>query len=248
MIKNIVCTCSDTYHSYKNYWDSVNIEFDYVADITKRPLENYKGLSFTEQDIRDKFNFEGEVSKRHYWNSFGNRNIIWFYAHLRMLYYYEANPNYDYYWFYDDDVTIRNWKAFHAGFEDNKADFISQYGFKQPGIKNQSNVPEMDNRTTSKHMWFERFPGEGDILFDDTTELFGSFFPIVRYSNRAMAKLVQCLKEGIYGYSEGFVPTILNYYGMGLDTIFNSDSQAKYFDDSIVDVKHKNIKINWEWI
>lgn len=246
MNKNIVCTYHGTYPSYKNYWNKVDIEFDYLTDVTSKPLD--VGLQYTEQNIRDTFSFEGEVSKRHYWNSYGNRNVIWFFAHLRMVYYFDNNPGYNYYWFFDDDVTVAKWDSFFKAFENNRSDFISYYCFKEQSVNSQINIPHMDRNTTSGHTWFERFPGDGDILYDDTTEYFGSFFPIVRLSNNALSKLSQCLKQGIYGYSEGFVPTVLNYYKMSLDTIFDNNSQGKYFNDDIVQVKHKNSKINWSWI
>ena len=63
--------------------------------------------------------------------------------------------------------------------------------FKKDGVNSQPNVPVIDNRTTSSHMWLERFPGDGDTLPDGITEWFGSFFPTVRYSNRAMKKLLE---------------------------------------------------------
>jgi len=246
MNKNVVCTHHGTFKSYDNYWSNAGLNFDYLTDVTYQPLN--VGLQYTEQDIRNTFKFEGSVSKKHYWNSYGNRNIIWFYAHLRMVYYYINNKNYNYYWFFDDDVTIDNFDTFFKSFETNRSDFISYYCFKEPSVKSQLNIPVIDYNTTSGPTWFERFPGVGDILFPDTTEYFGSFFPIVRLSNNALAKLTQLLKEGIYGYSEGFVPTVLNYFGMTLDTIFNSDSQSNYFNDELVKVKHKHGKINWEWI
>lgn len=246
MNKNVVCTYKPTYDSYNNYWKNTQISFDYLNDVTNHELNI--GLQYTEQNIRDKYKFTEEVSKKHYWNSYGNRNVIWFYAHFRMVYYYELNPNYNFYWFFDDDVTINDFDTFFKSFSTNRSDFISYYCFKEPSVKSQSNIPVIDYKTTSGPTWFERFPGHGDILFPDTTEYFGSFFPIVRLSNNALSKLTQLLKEGIYGYSEGFVPTVLNYYGLTLDTIFNSDSQANYFNNDIVQVKHKNIKIDWGWI
>ena len=246
MDKNIVCTNKESFHAYDNHWQKANIKFDYLTDITWHPLDI--GIQYSEQDVRNLFNFKGNVSKKHYWNSYGNRNIIWFYAHFRMLYYYVNNPNYNYYWFFDDDVTIEDWDTFFKGFVSNRADFISMYCFKDSNVNSQGNIPKIDNNTTSQHMWFERFPGDGDKLPQGITEKFGSFFPIVRLSNNALRKLNELMKEGIYGYSEGFVPTVLNYYNYSLDTIFDSNSQSRHFNDEIVQVKHKHGKINWEWI
>jgi len=245
--KLVVCTCSHTYDHYKNYWDNTGLDFHYLSHKINDKVK-LDGLIFTEENLRKDFDFDLDVSKKHYWNSFGNRNIVWFYAHLRMMYYYNFNPGYDYYWFFDDDLTVSNWDVFLKSFEKNDSDFISYYLFKEASVKSQPNIPNIDNNTTSTNFWFERFPGHGDILYEDTTEYFGAFYPITRFSNNALAKLSEVTLQGLSGWHEGFVPTILNYYAMSLDTVFNNNSQGKYFSDEDVTVKHKHGKINWSWI
>mgnify|MGYP001170322115 FL=1 len=247
MEAKIVCTCSHSYNQYKNYWNNTGLDFDYLSHKINDKVK-LDGLVFTEENLRKDFDFDLDVSKKHYWNSFGNRNIVWFYAHLRMLYYYNLNPGYDYYWFFDDDLNVDNWEIFLKSFEKNNSDFISYYLFKEANVKSQPNIPNIDNNTTSANFWFERFPGHGDILYEDTTEYFGAFYPITRFSNNALAKLSEVTLQGLSGWHEGFVPTILNYHGFKLDTIFNNTSKSKYFDDDIVNVKHKHTKIHWSWI
>ena len=241
MSKTIVCTCANTFSAYDPYWKTVNFDFEYLSD-------NYPvGIQYSEQMVRDKFKFNGDVSKNHWWNQQGNRNIIWFYAHLRMAYYYMLNPNEDWYWFMDDDVTCNNWSEFFKAFENNNADFIAYYIFKNKGVTKQPNVPEIDSNTYSNTLWFERFPGEGDQV-NKRSELFGSFFPIVRFSNKALQHLTVLLLNGIHGYSEGFVPTILNRDGFTLDTIFNNQSRSNHFNVDEIHIKHKGIKVEWSWI
>jgi len=246
MHKNIVCTYKGTYGAYKSYWDNQDIEFDYLTDVTKTDLP--VGIQYTEQDIRNSFNFTDTVSPKHYYNSHGNRNVIWFYAHFRMLYYYLQNKGYDYYWFFDDDVTVADWDLFYKSFENNTSDFISLYCFKNIQVNTQPLIPKMNENSYSGNQWFMRFPGYNDRLPRECTDLFGSFFPIVRLSKRSLTLLIRLLKDKMYGYSEGFVPTILNHHGYTLDTIFDENSNAKYFDDTKVDVKHKHTKIKWSWI
>ena len=241
MSKVIVCTCDNTYKSYESYWNSVDFEFEFLSD--RYPT----GIEYDEQKVRDVFNFKGDVSKKHFWNSQGNRNIIWFYAHLRMTYYYMLNPNEDWYWFMDDDVICDNWSEFFKSFENNDADFISYYLFKNKGVKNQPNIPEIDKNTHSGTTWFSRFPGDGDNI-DKSYELFGSFFPIVRFSNKSLKHLTDLLINNIHGYSEGFVPTQLNKDGFTLDTIFNNQSKSNHFDVNKIHILHKNIKVDWSWI
>ena len=241
MSKVIVCTCDNTYKSYESYWNSVDFEFEFLSD--RYPT----GIEYDEQKVRDIFNFKGDVSKKHFWNSQGNRNIIWFYAHLRMAYYYMLNPNEDWYWFMDDDVICDNWSEFFKSFENNDADFISYYLFKNKGVKNQPNIQEIDKNTHSGTTWFSRFPGDGDNI-DKSYELFGSFFPIVRFSNKSLKHLTDLLINNIHGYSEGFVPTQLNKDGFTLDTIFNNQSKSDHFDVNKIHILHKNIKVDWSWI
>ena len=241
MSKVIVCTCDNTYKSYESYWNSVDFEFEFLSD--RYPT----GIEYDEQKVRDVFNFKGDVSKKHFWNSQGNRNIIWFYAHLRMAYYYMLNPNEDWYWFMDDDVICDNWSEFFKSFENNTSDFISYYLFKNTNIDSQVNIPTIDSNTHSGTAWFDRFPGDGDFI-NRTDELFGSFFPIVRFSNKSLKHLTDLLINNIHGYSEGFVPTQLNKDGFTLDTIFNNQSKSDHFDVNKIHILHKNIKVDWSWI
>lgn len=247
--KHVVCTHSGAYLGYKDYWLKSGLDFEWLIDTTRGYLDtNHAQTQYNEESLRQALNFVGDVSTKHYWNSYGNRNIIWFYAHFRMLMYFGMNPQYEYYWFYDDDVTAKDWDAFHKGFENNTADFISMYCFKDTNVLEQPNIPMIDDKTNSNHMWFERFPGHGDLLPKNTHTKFGSFFPIVRLSSRALVELMKNHTMGFHGYSEGWVPTVLNRAGFVLDTIYNTESQGTCFDDSIVDIKHKNTKINWSWI
>ena len=241
MSKTIVCTCANTFKSYEPYWKTVDFDFEFLSD--RVPI----GIEYDEQKVRELFNFKGDVSKSHWWNQQGNRNIIWFYAHLRMAYYYMLNPNEDWYWFMDDDLVCDNWSEFFKAFETNNADFISYYIFKNKGVTSQPNIPEIDANTYSNTLWFDRFPGDGDQI-NKNGELFGSFFPIVRFSNKSLRHITDLLLNGIHGYSEGFVPTVLNKEGFTLDTIFNNQSRSNHFDVDKIHIKHKGIRVEWSWI
>lgn len=239
--KIMVCTCLPTFEQYDPYWKTVDLDFEYLSDRVSI------GVEYDEQMIRDTFNFKGEVSKSHWWNQQGNRNIIWFYAHFRMAYYYTLNPNEDWYWFMDDDVVCNNWSEFFNAFENNDADFIAYYIHKNVGVQSQPNIPEIDANTYSNTVWFDRFPGDGDHL-DEGVELFGSFFPIVRFSNKSLKYLTELIYKDIHGWHEGFVPTVLNQAGFKLDTIFNNQSTSDHFDVDKIHIKHKGIKVEWSWI
>jgi hypothetical protein len=241
MSKTIVCTCANTFKSYESYWKTVDFDFEFLSD--RAPI----GIEYDEIKVRELFNFRGDVSKSHWWNQQGNRNIIWFYAHLRMAYYYMLNPNEDWYWFMDDDLVCDNWSEFFKAFENNNTDFISYYIFKNKGVTSQPNIPVIDANTYSNTLWFDRFPGDGDQINKDS-ELFGSFFPIVRFSNKSLRHITDLLLNGVHGYSEGFVPTVLNKEGFTLDTIFNNQSRSNHFDVDKIHIKHKGIRVEWSWI
>jgi hypothetical protein len=239
----------NTYDHYRVHWDNffeTGNELTFISDVTKDPSFNV-GFTYTEEDVRRNLNFTKELSKMHFWNSVGNRNIVWFYAHFRMLNYYMSNPNHDYYWFFDDDVRMDNWVEFFKGFENEDSDFISYFIFKNKNVENQPHVPKIDDQTFSNDQWFHRFPGDGDVL-PDHHQLFGSFFPVVRYSKAAMDKLLEIHRSGFDGYSEGFVPTVLNQHGMKLSTLINPDNTSRFFDVNVVNIKHKNITVSWSWI
>jgi hypothetical protein len=252
-MNNAICVCTmssinnklnDTWH--KNFNLEKYNSF-VITDITYNN-DTKDGFLFNEKDLRDNLNFPHEVSRNHFWNSQGNRNITWFYAHLRMLNFYLSYPNYDYYWFFDDDIKIDNWDGFLTGTDADDSDFMSYFVFKKSNVETQPNIPHIDERTSSKQGWFNRFPGDKDTLPLETTDFFGSFFPTTRFSNRAMKKLLDLNNEGYYGYGEGFVPTVLNLHNMSLNTIITPENDSKMFDVDAVKIIHKNEKITWSWI
>jgi hypothetical protein len=245
-----VCSTSDLYGSFIEDWINDKREDGdkfVVVDVTKDPSFN-KGVTFTEQELREKLNFNIEVSKRNWWNSYGNRNIAWFYAHLRMIHFYMKYPNYDYYWFFDDDIKMDNWNLFFDSFKNEDSDFLSYFCFKNLNVESQPGVPKIDDKTYSRAEWFNRFPGVDANLPSDTKELFGSFFPTTRFSNLALKTIMEDNLKGLHAYHEGMVPTLLNYHNLKLKTIINPNNTSNFFDVNAVNIIHKNMTINWEWI
>lgn len=245
-----VCTVPSTYQSYVRHWDlfkETGRELTFVSDISSDEFFDI-GFLYNENNIRMILNFYKDVDKNNFWNSFGNRNIVWFYAHFRMLNYYIHNPYYSNYWFFDDDIRMDDWNLFFEGVDNDDSDFISYFCFKNKNVESQLLIPKIDSNTHSCDAWFLRFPGPGDIISEDVKEIFGSFFPVVKFSNRAMEKLLDLNNEGLSGYSEGFVPTMLNKHRMKLNTLIKADNTSDFFDVNAVNIKHKNIKVEWSWI
>jgi len=250
--KFIVSTCDDTHHGWQHHWKDFHDDFIWLYHSQNGVKDNFKNLHYTEEEMKKTIGYTGpdKPSPRHYWNSFGNRNLIWFYPHFRMLHYFaNRDKDYDYYWFFDDDVTCDNWKGFINSFDDKKEDFISWFVFQKEDYK--KHLPTLDADTTSQHMWFERFPGEGDHLPFWIFQWYGSFFPVVRISHNALNTLWNITQNnlaGKWGYSEGWVPTILNGYGHTLGSLFKKDGTSDYFNVDEINIKHKHQKIEWNWI
>ena len=245
-----ICTIGrktyDIVEDWYNLSSNSNYVFSKIVDCTKND-ELEDGYKFTEQDIRDNFGFYSNVSKKHYWNSEGNRNIVWFYAHFRMLNFYIKHPYFDYYWFFDDDVKIDDWEKFLLEVDQDTSDFISYFVFKDKDNPKFNHIPTIDNKTVSDHMWFERFPGDQDHLPDGVKNIFGSFFPINRYSNSAMEYLKELTLQGYHGYGEGFVPTVLANKGFSVNTLYDKSHNSNLFDTNNT-ILHKDSIIKWEWI
>jgi hypothetical protein len=239
-----VSTCPQTHDGWEHHWKSFPYKFNWMWD--ENDGKEGKGFRYTEEELKANLPFFGEVSKKHYWNSYGNRNIIWFYAHFRMIWFWRNSPKKDWYWFFDDDVTCNDWEGFIDAFKNVDTDFLSWFVFSKEDYG--KGIEPLDERTTSQHMWFERFPGDGDKLGFHVHQMYGSFFPAVRYSWTALNTLNELFKFDSVGYSEGFVPTMLNYYNHSLGSIFQSDGTSKYYDVNKINLKHKHQNIGWGWI
>lgn len=207
-------------------------------------------IYYNKQVLREELNFNVEPSSKHRWNEGGGRSIIWFYPHLRFLYFYLLHREYEYYWFLDDDITFpeNQLYRFLELYDTNEKDCLITYLFSNNSNENKSGVPFMDQSMGSyhgsSHNWLTHYPGAGDRHNKFVKETYGSFFPIVRLSRKSMELLLSEHNNGWYGYSEGYVPTTLNYYGCSLESIYNT--QSRVAADTNIVIHHKNWKMLWE--
>lgn len=251
-MNNAYCmgTMVETYGPHIEKWMDSKIDNGdkfFIIDKTRKPEFN-GGFGFTEFELIDKFYKNQELSKMNFWNSSGTRTVSWFYAHFRMLNFYLSYPDYDYYWFLDDDIIMNNWELFFDSFNSDNSDFISYFCFKNKDVLSQPNVPEINQGSFSNYEWFRRFPGYGAKMPPNITELFGSFFPTTRFSNAALKNILKITNEGYNAYHEGFVPTILNHNGYKLNTIIKSDDTSDFFNVDELNILHKNLRVTWSWI
>jgi hypothetical protein len=257
----VVCRQSTSYYAddwhkafIKNNHDYLlcNAKLDDQFDV--RSVLDYvqdNVILYSTENIRNTFNFHIESSDKHWWNIGGGRNIIWFYPHFRMMYFYKIHPEYEYYWFFDEDVTFPEDHLYDIVNTHNNLDHdcMITYLFSDINNENPSQVPVVDENMVSyhslNHYWLSHYPGPGDVQPEDVKEKYGSYFPIVRLSNKALKTLVEEHEKGFYGYSEGYVPTILNHRGLKLYSIFNKESKIAA-DESLVAFHRRYLELQWK--
>jgi hypothetical protein len=258
----VVCTHSNSgyYSDWKNAFKFSSDDYmlcdvgpnnppiDFILNFIQDNVVNY-----TINNLRKSLNFNLEPSDKHWWNNGGGRNIIWFYPHFRMMYFYMLNPNHDYYWFFDDDVTFPD-NQLYKFVEKHKSlehDCMIAYlfgGLNQPIQEGALNMDEnMGSYHNHDHNWLTHYPGPGDIHPDNVNEKYGSYFPLVRLSNKALSVLVEEHLNGNYGYSEGYVPTILNHRGLSLYSIYNTNDKVKV-DENITVYHRRYLDLIWKHV
>jgi hypothetical protein len=200
--------------------------------------------------LEKQFNRTDPPDLRHRWADGGSRNINWFFPHLRMLYYYLAHPDYDYYWFFDDDSSFKDGglRDFLNATSFCDADCMITYTFTE-GTEKQPGTHYAAEGMSSYHgdhsAWFHWYPGPGDKMPEDLTKKYGSYFPFVRLSKAALMKLWELHQQGYIGYSEGYVPSVLNHYGFTLHSINKPDGNLNVDCNTQVKIAHKGSEILW---
>ena len=194
--------------------------------------------------------FDRPISTFHRWGSHQNPN--YFYAHHRMLLFWKKNPQFQYYWFFDDDVTFTgNLNGLLKTYEEETSDFIAIQVFKKEDYNEElPYVSKVNSSMGSGGHWLSFAPGPGDN-YKTTERHLGSFFPIVRFSNKAMQFLYELNQNGSFGYSEGFVPTTLAGTP-GFTVASMLDEHDQYFVEATngvdCNIKHKGANFAWTWI
>jgi len=229
-------------HFYILFDNYQNIDYSYI----KQCYDNSNICAYTEIEFND-LGFNKPIDLRHRWGN--HQNPKYFYAHFRMLVMYLKYPDYDHYWFFDDDVTFNgNIKNFLSMYDSVDDDFIAIQAFKKEDYNGFPKISIINNRMLGSHgNWLCLCPGPGD-KFKNTNKHIGSFFPIVRYSNIAMSHLYKMHQEGYYGYSEGFVPTSLASDGFKVSSILDEHNSFFIPNDTDCVLFHKGINFTWEWL
>lgn len=226
-----------------------SVLFDNQQNLSKEEVSkkyNNSEICLYNDDDFTKYRFNKPIDRHHYWGS--HQNPKYFYAHFRMLVYFLKNPNYDYYWFFDDDVIFDgNLNSFIHGYSNIDDDFMAIQIFKKENYIEFPNVSVINSRMSgSRGHWLGLCPGPGD-KFKNTEKHMGSFFPIVRFSKKALQYLFNLHLQGYYGYSEGFVPTSIASNKMKVSSMM--DEYNKFIvENNSCELYHKGQKFTWEWL
>jgi len=229
--------------------DNFYVLFDNKGDLSKQHVEEKYESSvclYGDEDFKQN-QFDKPIDTRHRWGS--HQNPKYFYAHFRMLVFYLKNPEFDQYWFFDDDVDFDgDIKDFFESYKEQEEDFIAIQAFKKEDYKEFPKISVINGKMKGSHgNWLGLCPGAGDN-FKSQEKHIGSFFPIVRFTKKAMDYLLDIHKQGFYGYSEGFVPTSLASEGFKVASMMDEHNNFFIENKSNCTLLHKGIKFTWEWL
>jgi hypothetical protein len=229
--------------------DNFRVLFDNQKKIDQNYIEEKyesKACLYDDDDFI-KHNFNKPINHNHRWGS--HQNPKYFYAHFRMLVFYLKNPDFDHYWFFDDDVDFDgDMKLFLDNYKNQNEDFLAIQAFKKEDYLEFPKISIINNRMKGSHgNWLEWSPGPGDN-FESKSRHIGSFFPIVRFTKNAMNYLLDLHREGFYGYSEGFVPTSLASSGFSVASIMDEFNNFFIENNTNCKLYHKGSEFTWEWL
>lgn len=136
-------------------------------------------------------------------------SVNWYHNDYSILaLYLERSGRYDALWQIEYDVYLRHgsWKFLAA---DYSADFMaSSIRVKSPEL---TGLVDSTCIIRPQWYWWKKLRG-----CDPTV---GSFFPCVRLSANAMKTLVDAYRNGVYGYCEVSVPSVLGSHGLKISDI-----------------------------
>lgn len=123
---------------------------------------------------------------------------------LPVMEFFRSHPDYDYYWVVEYDVRFSgNWNDFFTACMASAADLLCTTLTRYP-------------ETPDWYHWDSlTLPNKGI----DRRDLVRGFFPICRFSNRALAQVHRDYSAGAGGHQECLMPTLLYQAGLVLEDI-----------------------------
>jgi hypothetical protein len=134
---------------------------------------------------------------------------FWHEGHYPVLMFARRNPQYDYYWMLEYDVRFTgDWWQLLSSYIDNDKDFLAAY------------ISTLEQDPT--------WPWFFDLNFEcDEKYWRRSFFPVVRFSARALRMLDNCHSQGQGGHCEAVTPCLLLLNGLTVGDL-NEGRQPVY--------------------
>ena len=176
--------------------------------------DNERFFHFCSQDIPKRF------------SKYNAQQLAWYNPEFCAVDFYRRQPQFDFYWLIEYDVRFRgDWRRFFRLFENDKTDFITSC------IKTLNNIGG-EHLVEKDWVWWDQknFPVEEQI---------GCFFPINRFSNKALATLSELYEKGCHGYAELIVPSLIYNTGGSVKDmsehphIYNADYMNGRFTEGL---------------
>ena len=131
----------------KQNFDNFFVLFDNQNSLASEEVSaKYDNSPISIYDNNDfiKYGFNKLINRHHFWGS--HQNPIYFYAHYRMLVHYINNPQFKYYWFFDDDVNFNgDLKSFISEYNELDNDFMAIQVFKKENYEEYPTVSIVNN-------------------------------------------------------------------------------------------------------
>ena len=181
----------------------------FFKDLADRTIPEERCIMFYEDEVRDHLiargydiqYYEG-ISKLFYGNIMLKYMDFW--------HQHRKHRHYDYYWFIEWDVFYDgNWRDLISKWDNIDADYVSRSS--TCGNEYKDNWCHHDQWKTTTLKPFEK------------SELFVTFNPIMRLSDRAMSFLDHVYSEGNSGFYEVFLGSVLKREGFTLDGFYEHD-------------------------
>ncbi|MBF0595830.1 MAG: DUF3405 domain-containing protein [Candidatus Omnitrophica bacterium] len=135
---------------------------------------------------------------------------LYYHMDYAVLHFFRKYPQYSFYWVIEYDVSFEgHWRDFFSAFADNGADVLATY------VRSFADDP-------CWKWWKEH------NLKVEQSRLLAIFCPVVRFSNRALQVLDDSHRQGLTGYCELVIPTLVREAGLIVSDI------GKQFYDPLV--------------
>jgi len=139
------------------------------------------------------------------------KSAVWYNGDYPLLHFYKQYPNYQYYWMIEYDVHFKgHWRIFFDAYYHDNSDLLAAH------VRTPNQEPQWG--------WWDHH--NLDVKSESQR---GVFFPVMRFSNRALKFLDEKYKSGKWGFCEVVVPTLLHTHGYKISDLGETFYDRKGF-------------------